>query len=125
MPSHVLAYNYTRSGEQIAKNVTVTADGEKNLSVALGASETDKQVDIAIDVSELKSLFISCDVDVTVETNNGSSPADTLTIKAGKPLSWHEECGLTNPLGTDVTALFLTCTAAGTFELRALEDLTP
>jgi len=125
--SQVLTLSWARNGESIAQTVTIEADGEGNRNVTVNAATTDKRVDIAIDVSELKLLYIHSDQDITIETNSGSAADDTLTIKANKPFVWYADCGLTNPLGTDVTALFITnagATAANV-KIRTLEDTTP
>ena len=129
MPTHTIATTWSRSGETISQSVSVTADGEINADVALTASQANKQVDVAIDVSDLKSLLISSDVNCTVYTNaaSGGSPDQTIAITADKPLIWNQYSGLENPLDTDVTALYITngAAAAGTVKIRALLDVTP
>lgn len=127
MPSHNIGLSWNRSGETISKTVVMTADGEVNVDTTVNASATDKEVDIAIDVSSLQSLYIWSDQDVTIQTNSGSVPADTLTIEADSPLVWYVGCGLDNPLGTDVTKLYLTNAggAAATVKIRVLQDVTP
>lgn len=127
--SHVLTLNWTRSGEQIALNVTVSADGEVNRNVELTALQADEQVVLNIDVSALSLLYVSSDVDVTIDTNSSSEPDDTLTVTADNPLVWYTGCGLPNPFasGTDVTQVFITNgdNEAGTVKIRVLLDATP
>ncbi len=130
--SHVLSLNYTRSGEQIAKNVTLSADGEDNRSVTLTAAQADKQVLFPLTTASLVSLYISSDVDITVESNasSGTSVTDTLTITAGKPYVWYQGCGLAAPLSANIgtNGIYLTngnTSSSGTVEIRSLKDSTP
>lgn len=128
MPSHAIALNWTRSGESITKSVTVTADGEHNVDVTVNAATTDKQVDIALDVSEIQSLYISSDKDITIETNAvNAAGGNTLTVGADEPMVWYAGCGLTNPLTADVTVMYITNAgaSAATVKIRILEDVTP
>lgn len=129
--THVVSVNWTRSGEQIAKNVTIGAadDGEVNADVSLTALQANKQVSFALTLAALKSLYISSDVNTTIETNSSSAADDTLTVTAGKPLVWYEDCGLPNPFasGNNVTTLYLTngANTTGTVQIRCLRDATP
>lgn len=125
--AHVLTLSWARSGEAIAANVTVEADGETNRNLTVPASTTDFRTNIAIDVSEVKSLYIHSDVSVTIETNSSSAPDDTLTVAAGKPLVWYTGCGLANPLTTDVTDFYITNATGGpaAVKIRVLIDETP
>lgn len=125
--THTYTLGYARSGESISQTVAVSNDSELNADVALTASEANKRVAMAIDVSQMKGLFISSDVDVTIETNNSGTPVDTLSISADEPLIWFATSPLTNPLGTDVTTIYVTNgeATAGTCKIRVLIDGTP
>jgi hypothetical protein len=127
MPTHNFSYVWSRNGETISNVVAVTSDGEHNFDVSLTSEQVHKQLDIALDVSELKAIVISTTVDITLKTNDSGTPIQTLTIEAGEPLIWQVESGLTNPLTTDVTAMYFTNGEAttGTVKLRFLEDATP
>lgn len=127
MPSHNFTLAWSRSGESISKTVTVTADSEYNADIPLTASQADEQVAATLDVSEIKSIFISSDVDVTLETNSSSAPDETLSITADEPFVWRTGSGVVNPLETDITALYLTNgdATAGTVKIRILYDGTP
>lgn len=110
----------------ISKKVTCTADGENNRDVVVVAAASNYLIAMVIDVSQLKSLFIVSDKDVTLETNSGGSPADTLTLLANVPVSWYPGCGYACPLGTDVTAIYLTNAgdADATVQMRFLVGST-
>ena len=134
MPSHILSLTWIRGSEQIPTTstpVTITADGEINADISIDASAVDKQATIAIDVSVLKCLVLSCDKGLTIQTNDGTTPDDTLTLTANEPLIWWSTSGITCPLTVDVTDLY--CTRAGadaatgtaTLKVRSLQDVTP
>ncbi len=129
MPSHVLTFTWTRSGDQISKSITATDAGEANIDVALTALQANAQGDIAIDVSALKSLFIHSDVGCDIYTNaaSGGSPDNHLTLIADKPLAWYYGCGLVNPLTVDVTKVYITNAAnsVGTVKIRTIQDNEP
>lgn len=123
MPSHNI--EIAADGERVS--FTKTASAEANLEESISADQTDTEYAIAIDVSALKSLYIHCDTAITIETNSGSVPDDTLTIVANRPVVWEDDSPLTNPLGTDVTSIFVTETAsaAGTLTIKTLQDASP
>lgn len=127
MPTHKINSDWQAGNESLSKQVTITADGEANVEAAVPDSSTDLAINIAIDFSALQLLYIVSDQDLTIETNDGTTPDDTLTLKAGKPIVWYDGCGYTNPLSADVTALYAT-NASGTdatLYVKTLQDATP
>jgi hypothetical protein len=128
MPTHSLTRGWQRNSDITSKRQDITADGELTAEIAVPDSSTDLQATVAIDVSAMKSLFLLSDQDVTIETNSGSAADDTITLKAGIPLIWENVSGYyTNPLGTDVTDLYITndSGSSATVTLRVLQDVTP
>lgn len=116
--SHVLTLSWARNGESISQSVTISDNGELNRNVTVANGATDFPVAATIDVSEIKSLYIHSTQNVTIETNSGGSPANTLTVTANKPLVWYVGCGLTNPLSTDVTGLFITNASGSSADVK-------
>jgi len=105
--------------------VTKTADGSYIFDDAIAANQTDKLLAASVDVSQVQAIYISSDQDCTIETNSSSSPAQTLAIDANNPLVWTKDSGVTNPLTTDITALYVTNTTAITrLAIYILVDLT-
>jgi hypothetical protein len=116
--------SYGCSGLGLGDTVTCTgAVTENNETIAALAS--DFQVNLAIDVSALKGLYIVATAAMTLETNDGTTPDDTITLVANQPLVWTSVSLLTNPLGTDVTEIFVTSTAGGTLSYVVVQDATP
>src|SRR5215475_12825879 len=98
------------------------------VSESIPAPSTDLAVGYTLTISKCASLFMYCrEADMTVETNSGTSPGATVTLKAGKPIMWYAESGLPHPFGaTNVTGLFVTLagTAAAVLELQDVRDPT-
>ena len=128
--SNILTLNWTYGSQQITNNVTVAAGSLTAISETISGS-SEPEIACTIDVSALKSLYISSDEDVTVSTNANIAGAadDTLLITADKPLVWYDGCGLPNPFasGVDVTSIFVARLIAGAaaFEMRIQQDPTP
>lgn len=124
--SHTITRSFSSGSSTVTQSKTYTAGSEHNLDEALLANATDFQVNINIDVSELESLYLACDVGCTIEVNSAGSPTKTIVLPAGEAYIWPNGSE-TNPLGgTDVTALFCTIgSTAGTLTMRALVDPTP
>jgi hypothetical protein len=124
---HTLTSAWTRTGETVSVSKEYTVEGEQNVDVEVPASTTNKEVNIDLDVSELKTLMILSDVAVTIKTNSSGSPDDTLTVPANTPVMWGNDTGITCPLGTDVTKVYITnaTTGAATVKIRAGYDATP
>lgn len=123
--SITLTRSWAYGNDQLTQADTVSADSLVSIDASV-ANGNDQLHALTLDVSQVKALYISSDQDLTLETNSSSSPADTIALKANKPVIWSTNCGLTNPLGTDVTALYITNASGSTaaFKLRALVDPT-
>lgn len=129
---HRLTYGWNRAGaEPLTKTVSVSGDLEVNADVTVPLSSTDLRITMAIDVSALKSLYITCDKGVKLETNSSSAPDDTLNVAAETPITWHATSGLDCPLTADVTDFYVTrqgsdsATGSATLKIRSNQDGTP
>jgi len=122
-----LAWTATTGGESIARNKTYSASSRVTLDETVADGQTDKQVTVALDVSAVKAFYIVSDQSVTLETNSGSAPDDTISLVAGVPYWWSTDSYDTFQLGTDVTAFFFTNAsgATATIKMEAIQDATP
>lgn len=113
----------------IEQVVDMTGSGVIDVQESVGDGQTDLQINVAIDVSALQAIQISSDQDVTIETNNGTTPDDTFTLKANKPITWVANDVAANPFasGVDVTAVFVTNSSGSTANVKILgvQDATP
>lgn len=97
-------------GSNVAITVTAIQKGEKTIA----ASQTNSQFDVEIDVTNAKVLSIEANQACTVKTNNSSTPDDTLSLEANKPLVWSEDDTkdggdpVEKFLSADVTTLYVT-----------------
>lgn len=124
---HSVTIQWEQGNNSLSQRDTFTGEAEANVSVSVPDSSTDFEVTLAIDVSEIKSIIIASDQDITVETNDGTTPDDTFTIEANNPLIWNVDSPAATPFSADITALFVTNSsgAAATFNVRCLVDATP
>ncbi|KPL06085.1 hypothetical protein AMJ85_10715 [candidate division BRC1 bacterium SM23_51] len=125
--THTIGRSWSNGARSIgAANVHV-GDGQISLSVIVPDSSTDMQIDVALDVSQAKAIYIKSSQAITIETNDGGSPDDTLVLVADVPYVWTEDDYVANLLTTDVTALYATNSsgADATLEIEILYDATP
>ena len=107
---------------------TASAGEEHNISESIPADSTDLELTWEADVSAMKGLCIVADGVVTIETNNGTTPDDTIVTVANEPIVWAEGDKLANPIGTDVTTNIFCTTGSGSavqLEIRMVQDPTP
>lgn len=114
-------------GAEYAKNNTLSGASKLEISESVADSETDKEIVCAIDVSAVKAVVICSSQDVTLETNNGSTPDDTFSLKANLPYVWYTNKYDSLLLTVDVTSIFITNASgsAATIEVYVITDPTP
>lgn len=127
--THTFAQNCNDGAVNTAKSRTVTDALVVNFDHTIADSVTDDDVVVAVDVSQLKSLYVVSTQDVTMEWNDGSGTQGSIALKAGAPLIWISTDGYYgNPLGaTDVSTLYFTNASGASADItfRALVDPTP
>ncbi len=129
MFTHRLTLGWASGSGSLQKSFDVTGGAEAGIDEAIPADSTNLALGFTADVSQIKSLFMLSDVDVVVETNSGSIPANVFTLAAGVPFVWHTGgAALRDTAGTavtvDITALYVTAVAAAALQIRALLDPT-
>jgi len=97
---------------------TVEYDTEENLAGTAPAGDT-LEVDLPLDVSKIKSFFVSSNKDITLNTNSNVSPDQFFDITAGQALAWKETDTASNPLTMDVTKLYFKNLGAEDATVRA------
>ena len=127
--THVVNNNVTYSAgsanTRAEFSYSQTAGAEANLSEEY-TDATDSLTAWEMDVSQLKSIImVATGGDITVETNDGVTPGDTISLTDGVPVIYTAaDSSSTNPLTTDVTALYITNTGTATLKINALYDPT-
>src|SRR5690554_4579429 len=108
MYQHKMSETLAIDGISVTKTQLVEAGGKAGVNETIPDSSTDLAVAFALDVSECTSLFILSDQDLTIETNDGSSPDDTINLKANVPYLWHEDSYHDLLLTADAETLYVT-----------------
>jgi hypothetical protein len=115
--------------KEVGDTFALTSEAAPNQGeVDVPDSTTDKQVALAIDVSEVDFLIFVSDQDITLETNSGGSPVDTINMKAHKPYIFLGDDDYNAfLLTTDVTDLYLSNSSgsAAVFKWFIVQDVTP
>lgn len=134
MPTHIISRMIRLGGIEFRSDMEVTNEGAKELDLVIPASAADQLVDFTADVSQLKSLVMIVDRDMTVHTNSNSVPVNTFDLKAGHPFQWvNGDPALRDTAGaavtTDITALHVVnpdgeAAAAGRLQIYAIYDAT-
>ena len=86
--THTLNPVYISSGGQVSLPMNQTSGAETNLAEPIPAESTDLVVAWGQDVSQVKSLLVYSDMDLTVKTYNGASLVSTIALLANVPLVW-------------------------------------
>lgn len=125
--SNVLTEKFVFGDITIGSAYTVTNGLLIGMDVSVAGASTDLQHFIAIDVSAVKLFVALCDRDITLETNSGGSPANTLSLTAAVPYVWRTGKADSFKLTTDVTSIFATLAAGdpARLQIQALVDPTP
>lgn len=128
MATHNLTLSVSGSGVTREKTIANTQGGVALIDgETVSTGQTDYEINVDLDVSACKSFYLESDQDVTFETNDGTTPDDTIALKANKPYVWHVDAYDSFLLGTDVTSVFITNASGSTatIYLVALYDATP
>lgn len=124
---HTHTRQISLGGETINTVEIVSAEGRDGFDVIVPDSSTDFEVVRTIDISSLKSFYLMSDQDVTIQTNDGTTPDDQFVLTAGVAYQWTEDSVADLVLTQDVTSFFITNTsgAAASVRMECLLDVTP
>lgn len=109
-------------GDALSGTVVITGGTKQEKSQSFAANTTDVLIPFAFTRAALKEIWISTDKNVTLETNSGSAPDDTIALAAGDPYHWRATNGVKQPFAADVTGLYFTngAGAVANIEVRVL-----
>jgi hypothetical protein len=125
LPSLKLIDALTTPEGTVVAGADFAAGQNIDIDETMVTAPTDRLVNIAFAVANLKLIVILSSVDMTIETNSSSSPTNVLTLLANVPLIWRYDGYETNLITADVTRIYVTAAAAGTLRIRAVVDPTP
>jgi len=125
--THTTRLSWTgEGGLAVTGALAKAANAEQNRVLAVPGESTDAEFDLDFAFADLKSIYLQSTQDVTIETNDGAAPDDTITLKAGVPFWWADGNGAGNPFTADVSTIFITNagTTAAQVDIRVLYDST-
>lgn len=109
MPTHKFETVLTVGNDTPIKSTeTVTFEKEEKFDLSVANPTTDLAIALAFTAAKVKSVYLLSTQDVTLETNSGSSPTDTIALKAGSAIKWKSGGSGSNPFTANVTGLFVT-----------------
>lgn len=128
MPTLTITHEINDGASTTRLTETITAGLMPVLSEAIPANQTNLEVHLEFLNAKLKGFIIWSDVAMTIETNDGGSPQETITLVANSPYYWNlagsRMGSAASPFAGDVTSIFVTNTTAGTLNIRPVVDPT-
>lgn len=113
---------------QVTKTLVV-ADGKRQTStITIPDGSTDLNVDVAFALAALRGYILHSDRALTIETNDGTTPDDSIAMAADQERSWMQgDDEIENLFTEDVTSLKVTNASGEDAELfyEFLTDGTP
>lgn len=115
------------SGISAVKAQSFSEAAHVQISEIVATGETDLEIALDLDVSELEFVYVNSTEDVTLETNSGTVPDDTIALTANNPYIWHSGSYHAALLTTDITSIFITNASGSnaTITVWVLYDSTP
>jgi hypothetical protein len=124
--THKITRTFVRGGDTLSKTESIVVDKEINFNTQVANAVTDGLHALAIDVSQMKTAYLYSTKNVTLETNDGTTPGATVSLVAGIPRLWSSTSGETNPFGsTDVTALYITNASGAAADIEVRIGIDP
>ncbi len=111
-------HNITRTwsnaaGAQLSQKVQTVADAEVNMDVAVASAVTDQAMALTLTAAKIKSMYWLSSRDVTIETNSGGSPTQTILLTASVPLEWTASDTQACPITSNITGNIYLTNASG------------
>ncbi len=123
--THSCTKSVSVDGKVVSSVLSYTGSQNVSIDETIAANATDFLINIAIDVSATKSFIIKSDAAMTIETNDGTSPDNTLSLIANDAYVWNTNSLSVFKLTTDVTKIYVTSVAGGNLRIECLQDASP
>ena len=120
MPTHKRTTTVVSDRLEISEVTTVTPDTEVKVELVVPSSASDSPYSLFVESTNLKSFVMVATENLTVDTNDGTTPDETFYLTANEPYVWLYGDG-TAPIGGDVDTIYLTNSSGSdaTFQLLA------
>ena len=123
MFNHTITTGYADEGGNVQTVVTkYTGQTEVGFDGTITAGSTNAPVNLAWQHAPMQSFMLWSDQALTVKTNSSTAPVQTIALAGNQEITWGTGQAGTNPITTDVTALFVTNAGSvdSKFKLRVL-----
>lgn len=119
--------NLGGTAHQRTQEVTVNDPRRQPIAVEIPDASTDFEVSVSFLLAKLKGYILKSDRAITIETNDGTTPGDTIAMAAGQEREWLLGDDIAGVFTDDVTKLFITNASGGVATLTGefLDDATP
>jgi hypothetical protein len=96
------------AGASVTTDAPLILTGESETNFYVDVAPTSVViVEVAVDVSNIVSGFLSSDKDLTVFTNDATgATGQVITLTANKAFAWNNTMTFTNPFTVDITAFY-------------------
>lgn len=99
--------------------LVILGEAEINFYVECAGSGGSQEIDVTVDVSEIKSAFLSSDKDVEIDTNaTDGTGGQVITLTANKAFAWNNQMTFANPFTPDITKIFVHNAGTTTAKVR-------
>lgn len=112
-------------GGAVSGNWQDVGNNDLQINQSIAANATNTSLGIVFDGTNLQAVLLVATQNVTLTINepSGSSPFATINLKANIPYLWSASAGyFSNPLNTNVTAIYATTTSSCTLKGRILTN---
>lgn len=107
MASTVKVLQSVTYGSKVISNTTNhTVENVQVIEETVADGSTDLAILCSIDVSAAKVVSIMADQDLTIETNDGTTPQETISLTANLPIVW--QTGDAALFAGDVDSIYVT-----------------
>ena len=118
--SHTLTYTWSNGSTSITKSVPLTSVAEFNADSNIAPGTTNQEIDVALNVAQLESVFFNCNVPISIFTNTITG-LEKIYLN-GAPAMWTSAGSQTQLFTTTVTKFYVTTAssiATATLNIRA------
>lgn len=125
--THKISQAWSDGSRAISGDKEYSGGAQKSIDEVITADAEDELVVFTLDVSQVKCFFALAQGDMTLETNNGGAPVDTINLVGGVPYIWTEDSDDAFLLASDVTALYMSelSSADNRLQIETVYDPTP
>ena len=125
--THAVKFIWSEGSSVVEQSFSQSSGAESNVDEDVTTATTDGLVAFTLDFSQCKALYmLASGGALTVKTNSSGAPDQTIALASGVPFVWVATSGITCPITTDITALYVSNASGATvtLKIRSLTDPT-